>query len=34
LTLHRLGDVLDGSLDELIASLRLAEEQERLGADD
>jgi peptide chain release factor 1 len=34
LTLHRLGDVLDGSLDELISSLRLAEEQERLGADE
>jgi peptide chain release factor 1 len=34
LTLHQLGDVLDGDLDELIGSLRLAEEQERLGADD
>ena len=34
LTLHQLGDVLDGALDELIGSLRLAEEQERLGADD
>jgi peptide chain release factor 1 len=34
LTLHQLGDVLDGSLDELISSLRLAEEQERLGADE
>jgi len=34
LTLHQLGDVLDGALDELIASLRLAEEQERLGAGD
>ena len=34
LTLHQLGDVLDGSLDELIASVRLAEEQERLGAGD
>ncbi len=34
LTLRRLNDVLDGALDELIASLRLAEEQERLGADD
>ena len=32
LTIHRLSDVLDGELDELIASLRLAEEQERLGA--
>ena len=33
LTLHRLNEVLDGALGELIASLRLAEEQERLGAD-
>jgi peptide chain release factor 1 len=33
LTLHRLNAVLDGDLEELIASLRLAEEQERLGRD-
>jgi len=30
LTLHRLEDVLDGDLDELIAALRLAQEEERL----
>jgi peptide chain release factor 1 len=30
LTLYRLGDVLDGNLDELIGALRLAEEEERL----
>lgn len=30
LTLHRLDEVLDGDLDEVISSLRLAEEQERL----
>ncbi|MEE2898694.1 MAG: peptide chain release factor 1 [Gemmatimonadota bacterium] len=33
LTLHRLNDVLDGDLEELIVSLRLAEEQERLERD-
>jgi peptide chain release factor 1 len=32
LTLHSLGAVLDGDLDEIIAALRLAEEQERLEA--
>ncbi|HET9949396.1 MAG TPA: peptide chain release factor 1 [Longimicrobiales bacterium] len=31
LTLYRLGDILDGDLDELMDALRLAEEQERLG---
>jgi len=30
LTLHRLDEVLDGDLDEVVSSLRLAEEQERL----
>ncbi len=30
LTLHRLEDVLDGDLDELISALRLAQEEERL----
>ncbi|HIA99884.1 MAG: peptide chain release factor 1 [Gemmatimonadetes bacterium] len=30
LTLHRLDEVLDGDLEEVISSLRLAEEQERL----
>jgi peptide chain release factor 1 len=30
LTLHRLDEVLDGDLDEIISSLRLTEEQERL----
>lgn len=34
LTLYRLHEVLDGDLTEFISSLRLAEEQERLGADD
>ncbi len=33
LTLHRLNAVLDGDLEELIVSLRLAEEQERLERD-
>jgi len=33
LTLHRLDAVLDGDLEELIAALRLAEEEERLGED-
>ena len=32
LTLHSLSAVLDGELDEIIAALRLAEEQERLEA--
>ncbi len=30
LTLHRLEEVLDGDLDELISALRLAQEEERL----
>lgn len=30
LTLHSLGEVLDGDLDELVAALRLAKEEERL----
>jgi peptide chain release factor 1 len=30
LTLHSLGDVLEGNLDELISALRLAKEEERL----
>jgi peptide chain release factor 1 len=34
LTLHRLEDVLDGDLDELISALRLAQEEERLAADE
>jgi len=32
LTLHRLEEILDGDLDELIAALRLAQEEERLEA--
>jgi peptide chain release factor 1 len=32
LTLHRLEEVLDGDLDELISALRLAQEEERLEA--
>ena len=32
LTLHKLGEVLNGDLDELMQALRLAEEEERLGA--
>ena len=32
LTLHRLEEVLDGDLDELISALRLAKEEERLEA--
>lgn len=32
LTLHRLEDILDGDLDELIAALRMAQEEERLAA--
>jgi peptide chain release factor 1 len=32
LTLHRLEDILDGDLDEIIAALRLAKEEERLEA--
>ncbi|MSR22248.1 MAG: peptide chain release factor 1 [Gemmatimonadetes bacterium] len=31
LTLHKLDEVLDGGLDELLAALRLADEEERLG---
>ena len=34
LTLYRLEEVLDGDLDELIAALRLAQEEERLEAAD
>jgi len=34
LTLHRLEEILDGDLDELINALRLAQEEERLEADD
>ena len=30
-SLHRLGDILDGDLDELVGALRLAREEERLG---
>ena len=33
LTLYNLGDVVEGDLDELIASLRLAEQEERLEGD-
>jgi peptide chain release factor 1 len=33
LTLHKLQDVLDGDLDELIEALRAAREEERLSAD-
>jgi peptide chain release factor 1 len=32
LTLHRLDDILDGDLDEIIAALRMAQEEERLEA--
>lgn len=32
LTLHRLEDVLDGDLDEIISALRMAQEEERLEA--
>jgi peptide chain release factor 1 len=32
LTLHRLEDILDGDLDEVIAALRMAKEEERLEA--
>ncbi len=32
LTLHSLGDVLEGDLDELISALRMAKEEERLEA--
>ena len=31
LTLYRLGDVLDGDLDEIVSALRLAREEERLA---
>jgi len=34
LTLHKLGEVLNGDLTELMEALRLAEEEERLGAAD
>jgi len=33
LTLHSLGEVLEGDLDELVTALRLAKEEERLEAD-
>ncbi len=33
LSLHRLGDILDGDLDELVAALRLAHDEERLTGD-
>jgi peptide chain release factor 1 len=33
LTLHRLEDVLDGHIDELISALRLAAEEEKLGGE-
>ena len=33
LSLHRLGDILDGDLDELVAALRLARDEERLAGD-
>ena len=32
LTLHRLEDILDGDLDEIISALRMAQEEERLEA--
>jgi peptide chain release factor 1 len=32
LTLHRLEDILDGDLDELVAALRMAQEEEQLEA--
>ena len=34
LTLHRLSEVLDGHLDELISALRLAEQEERMDVGD
>ena len=34
LTLHRLSEVLDGDLDELISALRLAEQEERMDVGD
>ena len=33
LSLYRLGDILDGDLDELVAALRLAHDEERLGGE-
>ena len=33
LSLHRLGDVLDGDLEELVSALRLARDEQRLGGD-
>ncbi len=33
-TLHRLSEVLDGHLDELISALRLAEQEERMDVGD
>jgi peptide chain release factor 1 len=32
LTLHSLGEVLEGELDELVSALRMAKEEERLEA--
>ena len=32
LSLYKLGDILDGALDELVAALRLARDEERLAA--
>ena len=34
LTLHRLGDVLDGDLDEITSALRLADQEERMEAEE
>ncbi len=34
LTLHRLSDVLNGDLAELIAALRLADQEERMAAEE
>ena len=33
LSLHRLGDVLDGDLEELVSALRMARDEQRLGGD-
>ena len=32
LSLYKLGDILDGALDDLVAALRLARDEERLAA--
>jgi peptide chain release factor 1 len=34
LTLHRLSEVLDGDLEELVTALRLADQEERMEAED